>query len=142
MRRMLMIAGALALGMALSSPALRAAQDEAALDKTMKKAGPAFGAVRKATEAMAADTVKENATVLATVFAETEAFFKTKGKADAVKWAQDAAKVSQALAAQAAKADWDGVKKSSTELGASCASCHTAYRDKGPDGAYRLKPGN
>jgi cytochrome c556 len=136
------MAGALALGMALISPALGAAQDDAAIYATMKKAGPAFGAVRKATEAMAADTVKENATVLSTVFTDTEAFFKTKGKADAVKWAQDAAKIAQTLAAQAGKADWEGAKKSATDLGASCATCHTAYRDKGPDGAYRLKPGN
>lgn len=142
MRRTVVMAGALALGMALMSPALGAAQDDGAIYKTMKQAGPAFGAVRKAAEAKAGDTVKENATVLGQVFAETEAFFKSKGKTDAVKWAQDAAKVSQTLAAQAGKADWEGVKKSATDLGASCASCHTAYRDKGPDGAYRLKPGN
>lgn len=140
MRRTGLIAGMCVLGVALLTPALGAAQDEAALDKSMKRAGPAFGAVRKATEAMSADTVKENATVLAQVFAETETFFKSKGKTDAVKWAQDGAKAAQEIVAQAGKSDWAGVKKASTDLGATCASCHSAYRDKGPNG-YRLKPG-
>lgn len=142
MRRTVVMAGALALGVALLGPAVGAAQDEAELDKIMKRAGPAFGALRKAAEASNADTVKENATSLAQVFAETESFFKAKQKQDAVQWAQGAAKTAQAIAALAGKADWDGVKKSAGELGSSCASCHTAYRDKGPDGAYRLKPGN
>lgn len=142
MRRIVLIAGAFALGVALLAPALRAAQDEAELTKVMKQAGPAFGTLRKAAEAMNSDTVKENATVLSQVFAQTETFFKAKNKKDAVEWAQAAAKMSQTLATQAAKPDWDAVKKSATDLGASCASCHTAYRDKGPDGAYRLKPGS
>lgn len=142
MRRMVSTASVLALGAALLGPALGAFQDEAALDKTMKRAGPAFGAIRKATEAMTADTVKENATVLTQVFTETEAFFKAKSKTDAVEWAQSAAKVSRTLAAQAAKGDWEGVKKSATDLQASCATCHASYREKGPDGGYRFKSGS
>lgn len=91
---------------------------------------------------MAADTVKENATVLAQVFADTEAFFKAKNNKEATGWAQDAAKIAQSLVAQAGKADWEGIKKTSTDLQAACATCHASYRDKGPDGTYRLKPVN
>lgn len=141
MRRMALIAGAFALGAVLTGSALGVAQDETALDKTMKRAGPAFGAIRKATEAMAADTVKESATVLTQVFADTEVFFKTRNNKEATGWAQDAATIAQTLVAQAGKADWEGIKKTSTDLQAACATCHATYREKGPDG-FRLKAGN
>src|SRR6202011_6065334 len=60
------------------------------LSKVMKRVAPAFAALRQAAEGSNADGATQNAVVLKQAFTETEAFWKAKSKADAVKWAQSA----------------------------------------------------
>ena len=140
MRRIVLAVTGLALGLALTAPAMRAepAQDAGMIDKTMKAVGPAFGAVRKAVEAgdMAAATISAEA--LSTSFVETEAFFKSHDKADGVEWAQGAKKAADAIAAAASA---DAAKAPAGELGKFCAGCHAKYRDKAADGSFSYKPG-
>lgn len=115
--------------------------DEEALSKVMKKVGPAFAALRTATTASNAETTAQNVTVLKQAFADTEAFWKTRGKPDAVKWAQDARKEVDTIEHGAAGGNWDAAKASATTLGQACASCHGAYRERFDDGSYRIKAG-
>ena len=112
--------------------------EEQAFDNIMKKVGPAFAAVRQA-DASNADATKENAAVLKQAFADTETFWKGRGRADAVQWAQDARKHVDAIDHAAAAGNWDEVKSMAGTLGQSCQSCHTAYRERFDDGSYRIK---
>jgi cytochrome c556 len=112
--------------------------EEQAFDNVMKKVGPAFAAVRQA-DASNADVTRENAAVLKQAFADTETFWKGRGRADAVQWAQDARKHVDAIDHAAAAGNWDEVKSMAGTLGQSCQSCHTAYRERFDDGSYRIK---
>jgi cytochrome c556 len=141
MRRIAVLAGVFALGLAVAGTVLGAQSKEVDLDATMKKVGPAFGAIRKGVEAMDAKVTQENATVLTTAFADVEKFFEAKGKHDAHGWAGDARKAAMAIQTAAGGAKWDDVKASAGNLGKVCQTCHTAYREKAEDGTFRLKAG-
>ncbi len=126
MRRIVLAVSGVALGLALAAPAMRAeqAQDAAMIDKTMKAVGPAFGAARKALEAGDMAAAKTAAESLSKSFVETEAFFKSHGKADGVEWAQAAKKAADGIALAATA---DAAKAPAGELGKFCAGCHGKY---------------
>lgn len=113
--------------------------DEAVLDKAMKAVGPANGALRKGVDASNADLVKTNAAILAKAFAETEAFWKKRGKEDAVKIAQTARAAVDGIEKAVAAGNWNDVKTHNTTLGQQCQSCHTAYRERLEDGSFAVK---
>ena len=142
MRRMVLVASGVALGLALMTPpgVVRAeqAQDAAVIDTTMKIVGPAFGAARKAIGAGMMADAKTSAEALSKAFVETEAFFQSHSKADGVEWAQAAKKASDAIASAA---DAEAATTAAGELGKTCATCHAKYRDKAADGSYTYKPG-
>jgi cytochrome c556 len=142
MRRMFLAVSGVALGMALAMNVrvgAEQAQDPAAIDKAMKAVGPAFGAIRKAVEAGNVADAKSNAQTLAKAMGDTEAFFKSHGKADGVEMAQAGKKAADAIAAAA---DIEAMKAPAGEVGKTCAGCHSKYRDKAADGTYTFKPGN
>lgn len=114
--------------------------EEQAFDNVMKKVGPAFAAVRQA-DVSTADATKENTAVLKQAFADTEAFWKTKGKADAIQWAQDARKQVDAIERATAAGKWDEIQTTAGTLGQACQSCHAQYRERFDDGSYRIKTG-
>lgn len=141
MRRMFVAVSGLALGLALAMHVgvqAEQAQDPAVIDKTMKAVGPAFGAVRKAVDGGMMAEAKAGAETLSKAFTETEAFFKSHGKADGVEMAQAGKKAADAIAAAA---NAEAAKAPVGELTKSCAGCHTKYRDKAADGSYTFKPG-
>jgi cytochrome c556 len=115
--------------------------DEEALSKVMKRVAPAFAALRQAADGSKADDATQNAVVLKQAFTETEAFWKAKSKADAVKWAQSARLQAESIERDAASGKWDAVKASAGTLGQQCQECHTAYRERFDDGSYRIKMG-
>ncbi|HUU35098.1 MAG TPA: hypothetical protein VMW48_13630 [Vicinamibacterales bacterium] len=143
MRRMFVAVSGVALGLALTTQmtAVRAeqAQDAAVIDQAMKAIGPAFGAARKAAEAGAMADVKTSGEALSKAFVETEAFFNSHGKADAVEMAQAAKKASNDIAGAA---DAEAAKAAAGALGKTCAGCHAAYRTRAADGTYAFKGGN
>jgi len=116
--------------------------EELEFQKIMRQVGPANTALRGAIEKMDAAAVKEQAAVLSTAFTKTEAFWKTKGKAEAQGFAAEAKKHADAITAAVASANWDGVKASAGPLGQQCASCHGAYRERLDDGSFRIKAGS
>ena len=113
--------------------------DEKALQEVMKQVGPANGALRADADKMDAATTKEHAMTLTKAFTQTEAFWKAKGRTDAVQWAQEARKLAETIDAAATTAKWDEVKTSAAALGQKCASCHGAYRERFDDGSFRIK---
>jgi len=116
--------------------------EEASLDKAMKGVGGANGALRKGVDAMNVELVKTNTEILKKAFAETEGFWKARGKADAVKIAQTAHAAAAAIETAAAMGNWNEAKAQNTTLGQQCAACHGVYRERGEDGSFYIKPGS
>lgn len=110
--------------------------EEAAFDKTMKAVGTANGALRKGIDGSDVTLVKTNTAILTKAFSDAEVFWKGRGIADAVKFAQDARAAAQAIEVAAGAANWNDAKTHNTTLGQQCASCHGIYRERGDDGAF------
>lgn len=114
--------------------------EEEALSRQMKQIGPGFNALRQAVTATNAADVAAQAAVLKKGFTEAAAFWKGKPHADAIQWNEDARRAADAVAASAAKADWDALKADVPKLQGACSSCHNQYRERLDDGTYRFKP--
>jgi cytochrome c556 len=119
-------------------PAMTA--EEIALSKIMKQVGPASAAMRNV-DGSNPDVAKQNIATLKQAFLETETFWKTKNKPDAIGWAQEARKHVDTMEKAAVAAKWDEVKAAAGTLGQACQSCHGAYRERMEDGTYRIKTG-
>ena len=115
--------------------------EEEAYSKMMKRISHAFNALRNSIEGSNADVAKENVVVLKQASADTEGFWKTKGKADALQWAQDARKQVDTIERSVAAGKWDEIKTAAGDLTKMCQSCHAAYRERLDDGTYRIKGG-
>ena len=103
------------------------AQDELATYQTsMKAAAAANGAMRGALTANDTATGSAKAKEMSAAFDTIAAFWKAKGKDDAVKFAEAA---SAAGKAAAAATTIDDQKAAMGKAGASCLACHALYRD-------------
>jgi cytochrome c556 len=116
--------------------------EEEAYQKVMRQVGPANTALRGAIDKMDSAAVKDQAAILTKAFTQTEAFWKTRGKADAVGFAVEARKHADAITTAANAGKWDDIKAAATPLGQQCASCHGAYRERLDDGSFRIKAGS
>lgn len=140
-RTMMMLAAAVLLGtVTMTAQGGQKKWADEDLDKIMKEVGGAFGATRKAIEGQNAELAKTNAAKLGTLFADVEAFWKSRNVADAASTAAEAAKHAKAVEAAVDGKDFTKAAADSKMLQGNCASCHKQYRDKGPDGNYRIKP--
>jgi cytochrome c556 len=115
--------------------------EEAVLDKAMKAVGGANGALRKGVDASNAELVKTNTDILAKAFAETEAFWKARNNAEAVKIAQTARGNVDAIAKAAGMGNWNEAKAQNTTLNQQCASCHKSFRERLEDGSFAVRKG-
>lgn len=115
--------------------------DEAAFDKTMKRIGPAFNAIRQRVVAAGGESLEDEASTLKAAFAEVETFWTKHEKPDAQKWAGDARAQAVELARAIADEKWDEAKAAVGLLQQSCSACHTAYRQRLDDGSYRIRMG-
>ena len=80
--------------------------------------------------------VKTNTAILTKAFTDTEAFWKARGKDDAVKLAQQARAEVEAIETAASTANWNDAKTHNTTLGQQCTSCHGLYRERADDGSF------
>ena len=112
--------------------------EEQAFDAVMKKVQPAFAALRTGVSESNADTTKTQTAILKQAFADTEAFFKARGKQDAQQWALEARTHVETLE-RAAAGKWDDAKATLTALQQTCSSCHGVYRERQDDGSYRIR---
>jgi cytochrome c556 len=113
--------------------------EEEAFMKTMKEIGSANGVLRKAIEGSDQKMAAESTATLKRTMMQTEVFFRGKRRQDAQAWASDARKLAESIERSAAAGRWDEVKSQAGNLGKSCQTCHTAYRERFDDGSYRIK---
>ena len=112
--------------------------EEEAFQKLMRQIGPANTALRGAIDKSDPAATKEQIAILSQAFQKTEAFWKTRGKADAIKWASDAKAMSDSIDKAVATGKWDEAKTHAGTLGQQCQSCHGAYRERFDDGSFRI----
>jgi len=113
--------------------------EEESLDKAMKGVGQANGALRKGIDASSADLVKTNTAILVKGFAEVEAFWKKRGKEEAVKIAQAARAAVDGIEKAVAAGNWNDAKTHNTTLGQQCQACHGTFRERLEDGSFAVK---
>ena len=116
--------------------------EEEALSKLMKQIGPANTALRTALDKTDMAVAKENANVLKNAFTQNEAFWKPKGKPEAIKFAEEARKLTEQINAAIGTGNWDEAKTHAGTLGQQCAGCHGQFRERMDDGTYRIKTGS
>jgi cytochrome c556 len=102
------------------------AQDELATYQTSMRAAAANGAMRDALTANDTATAAAKAKDMSAAFDTIAAFWKAKGKDDAVKFAEAASAAGKAAAAATTV---DDQKAAMGKAGASCLACHSLYRD-------------
>jgi cytochrome c556 len=113
------------------------------LDKTMKEIAPAQTAVAKAIESMAWADAKAQIAIVKQALTDTEPFWATRKKDDAVKLLKDAVVKVTAVeeAISAPMPDQQAALAAFKQVGATCAACHKQYREQDENQQYRLKAG-
>jgi cytochrome c556 len=104
----------------------------------MKTTGTAMDTIRKL-EKKTGPEVVASAERVGVVYENMIAFWRQRNAADAVKWSEDGKAAAVALASAANAGDADKAAASLKSLSETCRSCHTQYREKLPDGTYRIK---
>lgn len=126
--RFLMAAG-LAVLVGVTSVAVLSAQakTDEDFDKLMKGVGAANGALRGAAKESNTAGVTAEAAKLAALFKEAQAFWTARNNAEAAEWSGAAMKHADTIAKATDPAAAMGAMK---ELGGTCMTCHTKYREK------------
>ena len=140
-RRVMMLAAAVLLGtVTMTAQGGQKKWADEDLDKIMKDVGAAFGATRKAIDGQNAELARTHAARLNTLFADVQAFWTSRNVTDAAATAGEAMKHAKAVETAVDAKDFTKAAAETKMLQGACGSCHKQYRDKGPDGNYRIKP--
>jgi cytochrome c556 len=133
---MVVIAGTVAL------TAQKVATPEA-LDKAMKKIGPANGAMNKAIKSAAWADARKQVVAVEQALVDAHNFWVVKKQAEGVKMSSDAiAKIKGLKAALDQPApDSTAVMSAAREFASSCLGCHKAFREQDANQQFVLKPG-
>ena len=126
--RVLMAAG-LAVLVSVGSVAMLSAQakTDEDYDKLMKAVGAANGAMRGAAKEQNAAGVAAEAAKMVALFKDAQQFWTARNNAEAAEWSGAAMKQADALAKST---DINAAMGAMKELGGSCITCHTKYREK------------
>lgn len=111
---------------------------EAGLREAMKAIGPANGGLGKKLAAKDA-SASEDAKKLAGLFSSTRAYWEAKKVDDGVQFTAAAIGVYEKVGSLISEGKWDEAAAEQKKAGASCQGCHTAHREKLPDGGYKIK---
>ena len=114
-------------------------QTEQDYEAAMKKVLPAQGNLKKGIEAKDAAAVKKEAAVLEAVFKLSEDFWKARKAQDAIDWSITAKQGAAEIGKLAGEGTWDKIPDAQKKVGGTCMACHTAHREKLPEGGYKIK---
>jgi mono/diheme cytochrome c family protein len=107
--------------------------------KAMKDLGAANQSLRNNVTAKDYDAIAKDAATFKASFAVAQAFWNGKQVEDAIKLAQDGAKAAAELETAAKAKDEEGVAAAQRAVGATCAACHMAHRERLQDGTFEIK---
>ncbi len=114
-------------------------QDEKEYEGWMKTTGANVGSLRKNLEGKMNEGAAQDAQKLAETFKKVEGFWQARKTEDAVKWAQQAQTAANEIAAAAKGGDSEKAGASLKTLMSACSACHTAHRERLPEGGYKIK---
>ncbi len=115
--------------------AVRAAEKPPAdFQKAMKDLGAAMGALSKPGAAENYALAKQQAQASKDAFAVSLKYFSSKGTTDAIRLSDAGAKAAADLFVSADGSSAEGIQAALKGMGATCAACHTAHREKTTDG--------
>ena len=114
------------------------------LDKTMKRVGPASGAMNKALKSMAWADAKKQAAIVEEALVDAHNFWVVKKKDDAIKMSNDAQAKLKALKVTLDQPAPDStvVMAAAKEFASSCLGCHKIYREQDANQQFVLKAGS
>ena len=125
---------------AATGPTTARTWTDADYDKIMKEVGATVGLLRKSIDGQNAELVKQQADKLELLFEEADDFWNARNVRDAADWADDAAEHADHIEDAADDKDFTKAAEHMKLLQGTCATCHGKYRDKAPDGSFRIKP--
>jgi len=136
--RFLMAAG-LAAMVGIGSLAVLSAQSKTDedFDKLMKGVGAANGALRKAADPKAAAVEAEK---LVALFKDAQQFWTARGNKEAADWSAAAGTHAAAIVKEGNAGNAEGGAGHAKQLGGTCMTCHTKYREKTQTG-FAIKKG-
>jgi hypothetical protein len=114
------------------------AQDEAALGKNMKAIDAHAKVIRGLTARTGAEAA-DNAEKIAALYTEMREFWVKRSVADAVKSAEEGKEAALQLASAAKANESEKGEAAFKALNGTCRGCHTAHRERLPDGKYKIK---
>ncbi|MCM3880041.1 MAG: hypothetical protein ND807_08035 [Vicinamibacterales bacterium] len=137
MKRVLAIACVLSL--AAVGTALAAIGSEADYSAAMKEVGSTNGALGKAIASSSATDAAAASAKLEALFKDVNAYWTAKKVDDATTASASAIAAAQAISKAVAANDMAAATEARTKLGATCMACHTAHREKTPEGGWKMK---
>jgi cytochrome c556 len=134
---------AIAVSLAAQAPPAPAAPakivTEADYAATMKEVGQNAGVMTKGIKGGMADEASKAAMRLETLFKSVHAYWSEKKVADATTAAQTAITNLQAVQKALAANDMAAAETARATVAAQCMGCHTAHREKTPEGGWKMK---
>jgi hypothetical protein len=129
---------AMAIGVALLV-GVAFAHDHEEFEGWMKITNASFGSLRKTVEAKQGPETAASAEKLVGVFEHVQAHFEDHHMEDGVNFAKTGRDAAKDLASAANSGNWEKASVDLKAIGGTCQGCHTAHREKLPDGSYKMK---
>jgi hypothetical protein len=107
--------------------------------KLMKDTNTAAQALRGHVQAKDYDAIATDAAALKKLFADTEAFWVARKTDDAIGFAKTGGKAAGDLETAAKAKNEEGVAAAGRAVNGTCQGCHTAHRERLPDGTSEIK---
>ena len=127
----------LAVSLAAQTPAKIVSEADYAM--AMKEVGQLNGVMTKSIKGGVAADAATAATRLEAVFKIVHAYWNDKKVADATTAAQAAITALQGVQKALASNDMAAAETARTGVAAQCMACHTAHREKTPEGGWKMK---
>jgi cytochrome c556 len=131
------ISFALAVSLAAQAPAKIASEADYAA--TMKEVGQNAGVMTKSIKGDMPDEAAKAATRLEELFKNVQAYWSEKKVTDATTFAQTAITNLQAVQKALKAKDMAAAETARATVAAQCMGCHTAHREKTPEGGWKMK---
>lgn len=114
-------------------------QSEQDFEAAMKKMLPTQGSLGKNIAAKDAEAVKKDAAALEEIFKTSEGFWKARKTQDATEWSAQAKAAAAEIGKLATAGEWEKIPDARKKIQETCTACHTAHREKLPEGGYKIK---
>lgn len=108
-------------------------------EETMKEVGAACGSLKKNLDAKSNDAAGADAAKLQKLYKELQKFWAKKKMDEPTQLSKDGAMAAKNIAKASKSGDAAAMSTGFQGLLATCKGCHSKYREKGPDGKWKIK---